>query len=254
MPERNLLLFIRYDGRAFHGWQVQKNASTVMQTLQDALEAVLKERPDVKGCSRTDSGVHARMYGVSFRTENAIPCRGLVKAMNSKLPSSAAVLSCREVESDFHARYSSRGKRYVYRIFDSDIRDPFYEGFVYRIPQHIDAESLDLEAKAFVGTHDFKAFQNAGTDIEDTMRTVFSSSVTRNGNIVEFSVEGDGFLYNMVRIMAGTLVDIARGTIQRGSIPEIIASRDRSAAGHTAPACGLMLDEVFYDFSGGEGK
>lgn len=248
MSVRNLLVYLRYDGRAFCGWQVQKNAPSVMQTFQDALEAVLNERPDVKGCSRTDSGVHARMYAVSFKTENRIPCNGLVKALNTKLPSAVAATDCREVDDDFHARYSSKGKRYVYRILNSELRDPFYEGFVCRIPQTLDEKLMNEEAQSFVGTYDFRSFQNTGTDIEDTVRTIYSASVVRKGDIVEFSVSGDGFLYNMVRIMAGTLIDIARGTLKRGAIPDIIDAKSREAAGFTAPACGLMLDEVFYDF------
>jgi len=245
---RNLLIYLRYDGRAFHGWQVQKNAPTVMETFQDALEAVLGERPDVKGCSRTDSGVHAKMYAVSFKTENRIPCQGLAKALNTKLPETIAATACREVDDDFHARYSSNGKRYVYRILNSELRDPFCEGFVCRIPQHLDEKLMHDEAQSFVGTHDFKSFQNTGTDIEDTVRTMYAASVERKGDMIEFSVSGDGFLYNMVRIMAGTLIDIARGTIKRGSIPDILSALDRETAGFTAPACGLMLDEVFYDF------
>lgn len=245
---RNLLVTLRFDGRAFHGWQVQKNAPTVMQTFQDALQAVIKERPDVKGCSRTDSGVSAREYCVSFKTECAIPCEKLVLALNTKLPKTIAATACREVEPDFHARYSAKGKRYCYRILNSPIRDPFCEGFSLHCPypQNIDADFLNEQAQAFVGTHDFKAFQNSGTEIEDTVRTIFSCSVTRAGDMLEFSVSGDGFLYNMVRIMAGTLLDIAKGAIAPGSIPDIIASGDRARAGTTALAQGLTLEEVFY--------
>ena len=126
---RNLLVTLKLDGRAFHGWQVQKNAPTVMQAFQDALQEVIKERLDVKGCSRTDSGVSARQYCVSFKTECAIPCEKLVIALNTKLPKTIAATACREVEEDFHARYSSKGKRYCYRILNADIRDPFLEGF-----------------------------------------------------------------------------------------------------------------------------
>lgn len=247
MPQRNLLLFLRYDGRAFHGWQVQKNAVTVMETLQDALEAILGERPLVKGCSRTDAGVHAAMYAVSFFTGSAIPCAGLVRALNARLPLAAAAFSCREVPHDFHARYSSLGKRYIYRIRNSEFRDPFWEGFSHRVSMPLDEALLDREAKAFLGTHDFASFQNTGTQIADTVRTMTESSVTRRGELVEFSVAGDGFLYHMVRIMAGTLLEIAAGKIAPGSIGAILAAKDRSLAGFTAPACGLMLDEVFYD-------
>ncbi len=245
---RNLLVTIRFDGRAFHGWQVQKNAPTVMETFQDALQAVIKQRPDVKGCSRTDSGVSARQYCVSFKTACAIPCEKLVIALNTKLPKTIAALSCREVEEDFHARYSSKGKRYCYRILNRDIRDPFFEGFSLHCPypRDINADFLNQQAQSFVGTHDFKAFQNSGTVMEDTVRTIYSCSVVRKSDMIEFTVCGDGFLYNMVRIMAGTLLDIAKGAIEPDSIPEIILSGDRALAGTTAPPQGLMLEEVFY--------
>ena len=245
---RNLLVTIRFDGRAFHGWQVQQNAPTVMQTFQDALQAVLKDRPDVKGCSRTDSGVSARMYCVSFKTESTIPCKNLIAALNVNLPKTVAVLDCREVEEDFHARYSSKGKHYCYRVLNSQIRDPFLEGFTahYPYPKEIDADFLNRQAQAFVGTHDFKAFQNSGTVMEDTVRTIHSFNVLRSGDMIEFHVCGDGFLYNMVRIMVGTLIDIAKGSIASDSISDILASKDRKNAGTTAPAQGLMLEEVFY--------
>lgn len=245
---RNLLATISFDGRAFHGWQVQKNVPTVMQAFQDALESVLQHRPDVKGCSRTDSGVSAKMYCVSFKTDSKIPCEKLVLALNVKLPKTVAVKAVREVDEDFHARYSSLGKKYCYRILNSAARDPFYEGYALHCPypNKIDADFLNAQAQHFVGEHDFKAFQNTGTDIEDTVRTIYSCEVIRKGELIEFYVSGNGFLYNMVRIMAGTLIEISKGSIPPDSISEILLSKDRSKAGMTAPACGLMLEEVFY--------
>lgn len=244
---RNLLVTLRFDGRAFCGWQVQKNAPTVMQAFQDALEAVLKCRPDVKGCSRTDSGVSAAMYCVSFFTESRIPCERLVPALNVKLPPTIAAIACREVPLDFHARYSCKGKRYCYRILNTPVRDPFYEGLALHVPYGLDVDLLNAQARQFVGANDFAAFQNSGSSVEDTVRTVFDASVVRQGDLIEFSVAGDGFLYNMVRIMTGTLLDIAQGSLECDSIPAIIASRDRGRAGMTAPARGLMLMDVFYD-------
>ncbi|HWP51620.1 MAG TPA: tRNA pseudouridine(38-40) synthase TruA [Clostridia bacterium] len=244
---RNLLVTMRFDGRAFHGWQVQKNAATVMQTFQDALEAVLGHRPDVKGCSRTDSGVSAAMYCVSFLTGRPIPCERLIPALNVKLPPTVAVTACREVPSDFHARYSCKGKRYCYRILNTPVRDPFYEGLALHIPYRLDVAFLHAQAQQFVGTFDFAAFQNSGSSVEDTVRTIFDCSVMHNGDVIAFSVAGDGFLYNMVRIMTGTLLNMVQGTLPADSIPDIIASRDRGRAGMTAPSRGLMLMEVFYD-------
>ena len=243
---RNLLVTLRFDGRAFHGWQVQKNAPTVMQAFQDALECLFRTRPDVKGCSRTDAGVSALEYCVSFRLEHPIPCGRLMRALNARLPPEIAATGCREVPQEFHARYSCAGKRYRYRILNAPVRDPFWEGLALYWPQPLDAELLDRQAKDFLGTHDFSAFRNAGSSVEDPVRTVFECGVTRTGTLVELTAAGDGFLYNMVRIMAGTLLDMARGSVPAGSIPEIIESRDRSRAGMTAPACGLILEKVFY--------
>ena len=247
MNERNLLVILRYDGRAFHGWQVQQNAVTAMETFQTALEGILQEHVDVKGCSRTDAGVHAARYGVSFKTSCAIPCAGLVRALGAALPPAMSALACHEVPADFHARYSAKGKRYRYRILNSAIRDPFLEGFVYRVAPPLDAAAMNEAAQAFVGTHDWSSFCNAGGAVRDPVRTVFSAAVTRENDLVAFSVEGDGFLYHMVRIMAGTLIDLDRGVLPRGSLPDIIAARERSRAGFTAPAEGLMLEDVFYD-------
>lgn len=246
--ERNLLLFLRFDGRGFCGWQVQKKGlPTVMETLQNALEAVLGHRPAVKGCSRTDAGVSALEYGVSFRTENRIPCEKLPIALNIKLPDTVAVVRAIEVPADFHARYDCRGKEYCYRVRTTTIPDPFQVGLVYHLPYPFDAVRLDGAAAAFVGTHDFAAFQNAGSKMEDTVRTIAACRVTQHGDLLEILVRGDGFLYNMVRIMAGTLLEIGRGKIPPEALPEIIASCDRSRAGFTAPACGLLLQKVFFD-------
>jgi tRNA pseudouridine38-40 synthase len=245
---RNLLLTLRFDGRDFSGGQVQKNAPTVMQTLQDAMQAVLGERGEVKGCSRTDSGVHAKNYYVSFLTETAIGCDHLPAAFNTRLPASVAVTACREVAPDFHARYSALGKRYIYRILNAPVRDPFWEGFAWHCRGTLDARLMDAEAKAFLGPHDFSAFCASGCGTADKFRTITRAEVCREGDMLLFAVEGDGFLYHMVRIMAGTLVDVARGVIAPGATAGILEGGDRNRAGITAPACGLMLDDVFYGF------
>ncbi|MDL2232260.1 tRNA pseudouridine(38-40) synthase TruA [Ruminococcaceae bacterium OttesenSCG-928-L11] len=244
--KRNLLITIRYCGTRYHGFQVQKNAVGVCQVFQDAVEKVLGERHDVKGCSRTDAGVHAGKYCLSMKIDKAIPCDKLVMALNAHLPGDMAVLDARDMPMDFHARYHCRGKEYVYRIHNSRVRDPFSPNLSYRLGYALDADMLHREAQAFVGTHDFAAFQSAGSDVEDTVRTVHSFSVTRQGEMVLLTVSGDGFLYNMVRIMVGTLVFIAMGRIAPGTIPAILESRDRANAGKTMPAHGLFLNDVYY--------
>ena len=244
---RNLLLTIRYQGTNYHGFQVQKNAVTVAQTLQDAMQAVLGVRDDIKGCSRTDSGVHANEFCVSFHTQSRIPCESLVRALNVKLPFDIAVTACREVPLDFHARYSCRGKRYVYQIHNSPVKDPFNWKRVYEYRYPLDEALCNRVCRDFLGTHDFSAFCAANSSVEDHVRTITACGMTRQGERVTFFVEGDGFLYNMVRIMVGTVLEIAAGSMEQDAIPRILAGKDRSAAGATAPAWGLYLDKVFYD-------
>ncbi|MCR4594761.1 MAG: tRNA pseudouridine(38-40) synthase TruA [Clostridiales bacterium] len=243
---RNLLLELRFDGRFFHGWQIQKDDITVQEEICKAVKSVTGEKVNIHGCSRTDAGVHANMYCCNFRTESAIAAEKIPAAMNFYLPESISVYDCREVSVDFHARYDPKAKEYVYRIYNGKYRNPFYEGRALFYPYALDEEVLNREAQDFTGTYDFSAFCSAGTDIEDKTRSIFEASVIRDGELVEFKVKGDGFLYNMVRIMTGTLLDISQGKIEKGKIKEIIGSKDRSRAGVTAPPEGLYLNEVIY--------
>lgn len=248
-PVRNLLFTLRYDGSAFHGWQIQHNAVTVQQVFQEAVAAIIGKCPDIKGCSRTDSGVHANMFCLSMKTDHPIPCERFMAAVNSHLPPEAVVLSVREVPLDFHARYNALGKRYIYKIHNSQVRDPFLRGRALYYRRPIDVEKLSRASKAYIGAHDFTSFCTLDKrEAGDFVRTVSDFSVWREGDMVYMSVSADGFLYNMVRIMVGTLLYINEGGADENSIPDIIAALDRSAAGPTAPACGLYLDEVFYDF------
>ena len=247
MDERNLLVTIKFDGACFAGWQVQKNAVAVMEVLQNAIEVVLKHRPDIKGCSRTDSGVHALNYCVSFRTTNKIPVERMVPALNCNLPYSIVALSCVQVEDDFHARYATTAKRYIYKILNTKERDPFWDKRCWHVERPIDVDIIKQQGQDLVGRYDFLAFSNAGSKIIDTHRTIYSFDAYREGDMIIISVCGDGFLYNMVRIIVGTLVNIEGGSLKRGSIPSIIAGKDRKYAGVTAPAAGLYLDKVFYD-------
>lgn len=244
---RNLLLTLRYNGGAYHGWQIQENALTVQEVFQTALYKVLGEKADIKGCSRTDTGVHARRFCVSVKTSSRIACGSLIPALNVNLPGDIAVTECRSVPEDFHARYSAKGKRYVYMIYNAPVRDPFLDGRALHVPVRLDEKLMDEAAKSYLGTHDFSSFCSAGSSVEDTVRTVTLSKVERQGDMVLFTVAADGFLYNMVRIMTGTLIACAKGKIRPEDIGGIIEARDRSAAGATAPAHGLYLDDIFYE-------
>ena len=243
---RNLLLTLRYDGSTFHGWQLQPNGVTVQQELCNAFRNLSGKDENIIGCSRTDAGVHANMFCCNVRTECSIPAEKVPDALNFYLPPQISVYACEEVNFDFHARYDCNGKEYIYLIYNGKYRNPFYENKAMFYPYEIDAEMLNCEAKAFIGTHDFSAFCSAGTDIEDKTREIFDCSVTRNGDLIEVKVSGNGFLYNMVRIIAGTLVYAGSGRIKPEDMPDIIKSCCRQKAGITAPAKGLCLKEVFY--------
>lgn len=243
---RRLLLTIQYDGSAYHGWQVQSNALTVQEVFQNAVEKVFCKRLDVKGCSRTDSGVHANMYCITLDTDMAISNEGVILALNSHLPEDISVYDCKEVAPDFHPRYDCKSKQYVYRIYNGKIRNPFLTKYAYHYNRPINAEYLNREAQAFVGTHDYSGFCSVKSDVEDTVRTISSARVRREGDMVYFEVEGNGFLYNMVRIMVGTLLFLSEGKIQAGELPDIIASQNRKRAGKTAPPQGLYLNKVVY--------
>ena len=245
--ERNLLLTIAYDGARYHGWQVQENALAVQEVFQKALFSVTGRREDIKACSRTDTGVHAREFCVSVRTECAVPEGRLPAALNRYLPGDVAVKACREVPLDFHARYSCKGKEYAYEIWNHPVRDPFLEGRALHYWYPIDEALLDRAAKHYVGRHDFTSFCTLDQrEMGDFRRTVTKAQVERRGDLVVFTVAADGFLYNMVRIMMGTLLRVQQGKLRPEDIPGILEARDRKAAGPTAPACGLYLNRVFY--------
>ncbi len=242
-----LFLTLRYRGTNYHGWQVQPNGVTVQETLQNAIEAVTGVRAGVIGCSRTDAGVHAEKFCCTFDTESPLRGERLALALNANLPFDVAVSDVREVAADFHPRYDARGKRYVYRIWNGRQRNPFYEENAVHIAVPLDERKMDTAAKDFLGTHDFAPFCAAGSSVEDTVRTVTRCDVERFGDLVTVTVEADGFLYNMVRIMVGTLLDIASGRLSADVIPAIFEQNEREAAGTTAPAKGLTLQDVFYD-------
>lgn len=245
---RNLLLTLSYCGKNLHGWQIQDNALTVQEVFQDALYQIIHERPDIKGCSRTDSGVHANMYCVSMKIEHPITEDHLMMAMNRYLPDDVAVTQVRRVEDDFHARYSCKGKEYVYKVWNSRVRNPFLHELALHFRYEMDVEKLNQEAQAFVGAHDFTSFCTLDKrEKGDFTRTVKYFKVQREGDLVTFTVAADGFLYNMVRIMVGTLLAMNNGRIPFGTLSDIIKAENRKAAGPTAPACGLYLNKVFYD-------
>ena len=243
---RRLLVTIRYDGSAYHGYQVQSNALTVQEVFQNAVQKVFGKRLDVKGCSRTDSGVHANMYCISFDTDMNISNESVILALNTYLPEDVAAYDCNEVDMDFHPRYNCKSKEYIYKIYNGKYRNPFYAKYALWYRWNIDAEYLNNEAQAFVGKYDYSGFCSIKSDVEDTVREIYSFKVWREDDFVYFKVCGDGFLYNMVRIMVGTLLFVSEGKIKSGELKSIILSKDRKKAGKTAPPQGLYLNNVSY--------
>lgn len=252
-----LLLTISYCGTAYCGYQVQPNGVTVQEMLNKATEALFGYPCDVVGCSRTDSGVHARGFCATIAKkgtdalETVIAAERIPRALNAHLPQDIAVSAARFVPSDFHARYGVAWKEYEYLIYNGRERDPFLLDRAWHIHTPIDdaAFSAMQEAAAhFVGRKDFSAFRAVGADTgeKDAVRNVMSATLTRQGDVISFRVRADGFLYNMVRIMVGTLAAVAAGRIAPCDIPDILASGERRRAGNTAPACGLYLDLVSY--------
>ena len=244
---RNLKLIIAYKGTNYHGFQVQKNAIAVCQAFQDVVQKVMGERYDVVGCSRTDSGVHASGYVLTIKCDNPIPCRGLKMAMNMKLPADIAVLDCCEMPEGFHPRYDTTGKKYVYRIWNRLEKSPFLYETTHHHPMRLYLDRMEEGAKHMVGTHDFSSFCSMGGSVEDKVRTVYACTVKKTENLVEITVIGDGFLYNMVRIMVGTLLEISYGKYEPQDVVAMIQAKDRNRAGVTAPPHGLTLEEVYYE-------
>ena len=246
----NILLRLAYDGTNYCGFQVQTNGPTVAAAVQDALAAVLGARPDIKGCSRTDAGVHALDFALNFHADTRIPCEKMPLALNRHLPDDIRVLSARPVPEDFHARYAAHAKTYCYRIRNSAIESPFDSRYTLRLPQPLDAARMDAAAARCVGTHDFSAFCAAGSSAAahgDTVRTISACTARREGELIRIRVTADGYLYNMVRILAGTLVQAGLGRIEPAAVDDILASRDRGRAGPTLAAKGLFLERVDYD-------
>ena len=250
-----ILLHISYVGTNYCGYQVQPNGVSVQQKLNEVAKKLFGYDCDIVGCSRTDSGVHANQFcaTVTKRKENSlitsIPTAKIAQAMTFWLPEDIAVTAAEEVDDSFHPRYDVKSKEYVYKIYNAQIRDPFMQGRAWHCPKRIDDEALlnmQAAAKHFVGKYDFSAFMSADSTVKDTVREVYEAKVSRDGDVISFCVSANGFLYNMVRIFTGTLVDVAYGKIAPEDIPDIIASRDRRKAGGTAPPEGLYLNRVVY--------
>ncbi len=244
---RNIALKLMYNGTAYHGWQVQKTEVTVGETLEKAIGRVCGQRIHLTGCGRTDAGVHAEGYVANFRTDSRIPVDRLPFAVNTHTPEDIVVKEAFEVAEDFNAIGSCIKKEYTYRIFNSRIKNPFYVNRAYFYPKRLDEAVMDRAARAFEGTHDFAAVRSVGTDVKSTVRTVHYCYVNRSGDLLELKVCADGFLYNMVRAITGTVLYAAEGKLTPEDIPRILASGNRTLAGPTVPPGGLYMTKLWYE-------
>ena len=245
--ERTIILHLCYDGSCYHGWQIQKNAVTVQETLEHALSAACGRPVKTVGCGRTDAGVHAMRYCANFRTDCTIPVERVPLAVNARLPGDISVTDAVEAPADFNAIGSCIQKEYIYRIHNSRVRDAFLERRAYFYPYPLDIETLQKAGAAFEGTHDFAAVRSVGTETKTTVRTVHWCRAEREGDLITIAVCADGFLYNMVRAIVGTMVYASHGKLLPEEIPALLETRDRRLTGPTMPPQGLYLNRIWYD-------
>jgi len=252
MPTRNLKLLLAYDGTEFSGWQVQPDCTTVQGTLASAIGRITGEKVLPQGSGRTDAGVHALAQVATFTTESSVPAENLVKALNDILPASVRVQEASEVEMDFHPRKSARAKTYRYRMYRGPICPPFFARYVWHYPYALDETAMAQAARLILGEHDFTSFAavdpergREGVDVNN-QRRVFASTWKRIGDELVYTIRGNGFLHHMVRNLVGTFVLVGKKTLPPEDVVRILAAKDRSAAGATAPASGLYLVQVDY--------
>ena len=237
---------IEYRGKNYCGWQKQNGQLSIQGELEKAAKHVFSQDIEIIGAGRTDAGVHAEGQVAHFCVDTKIPIEKIALALNAYLPADIAVKKAELVPADFHARYSAKGKKYVYIIYNSGIRPALFKDFAAFIPVKLNADLMKEAASAFLGTHDFIGFASAGFSTKTTVRTINSLNIYASGDYIMLAVEGNGFLYNQVRIIAGTLIEVGKGKIPPENMEGIIKSKKRELAGPTAPAEGLFLNEVIY--------
>jgi len=246
-PLRRIKLTIEYDGSEFHGWQIQSNAHTIQAEMEDAVFKITGEKVRVTGAGRTDAGVHALGQVAHFDTSSVIPADKFKNALSAVLPAGVAVICSEEVDFNFHSRFSATGKTYEYKILNRPIRSPLMENRSWHIREALDLKALKQAAEVFPGTHDFSSFCASGRIIYDFERRIYESEWNVQEDFLIYRVTGNGFLYNMVRIMVGTMAEVGMGKRKPESISDILQGKNRDLAGITAPPQGLYLVKVHYD-------
>ncbi|MFH1847317.1 MAG: tRNA pseudouridine(38-40) synthase TruA [Candidatus Omnitrophota bacterium] len=243
---RNIKFTITYDGTNYKGWQRQKDSPTVQAEVEAAVAKVFGKHHHVWGASRTDAGVHARAQIAHIKIKTSIPVENIKKAINTILPEDIGVVDAQDMPLDFHAQFQAKSKLYCYHILNSRDRDPFTCRYAWRVPYKLNVSLMKEEAAFLVGEHDFKSFQASDKRERSSVREIFSINIEKKKTALVVEIQGSGFLYNMVRNVVGTLVEIGRGHFSSGSMCEVLYARDRTKAGPTAPAKGLFLMDVVY--------
>ena len=241
-----IVLEIEYDGTDYCGWQIQPNGDTVQEEIELAIEKVTGVRSQVCGSGRTDSGVHAAGQVAHFDTNSSIPPEKFAAAINAVLPNDIKIKRSKQADENFHARFSAKKKTYVYKMYVGEFVSPLKDRYALHIPYKLNVENMQKAANMLIGEHDFKCFLASNSDVKDTVRTIYRSQITFNGDDIEYTVTGNGFLYNMVRIIVGTLLKVGEGKMAPEELNEILSSGDRTKAGATVPARGLTLLSVEY--------
>ena len=244
---RNIKLTIEYDGKDFNGWQKQPNKLNIQGEIERAIENITGEKVELIASGRTDAGVHAMGQVANFKTSSNISIEKIPIAINSQVKNSIRIQNAEEVDEKFHSRYNCKKKTYRYVIDNSKYGSAIYRNISYHIPMKLNVDEMKKAIKYFEGEHDFKAFKSSGTSSKSSVRTIYSANIVTEGTNIGIDLTGNGFLYNMVRIIVGTLVDVGLGKIKAEDIPKIIESKDRTKAGKTLPPQGLMLLSVEYD-------
>ena len=242
---RNIMITIQYDGTNYCGWQKQNNGLGIQDIIQNSIYKITKEDVDLTSSGRTDAGVHALGQVANFKTNSKIPVEKIPGAINASLPDDICIVDAKEVDLNFHSRYSAKKKRYRYVIYNNKYKNPIFRKYSYHVKYNLNFEKMKEESMHLLGEHDFVGFMSTGSSVKSTVRTIYHIDLKKEDDLIVIEVEGNGFLYNMVRIIAGTLIDIGRGKITE-SLKDIIESKERSRAGHTAQASGLFLKKVYY--------
>ncbi len=243
---RNIKLLIEYDGSKYFGWQKQPNAITIQEVVVKAIEELTKEKIELIGSSRTDSGVHAKGFIANFKTNTKIPAEKYREAINVKLPDDIIILKSEEVQEEFHARYFAKGKTYSYTIYNDDVSLAIGRQYALHRKDRLNIDDMKDACKYIIGKHDFECFKSVGGSAKTSVRTISELYIETYDKYIKIYITGDGFLYNMVRIIVGTLLDVGRGKIAPKQIRDIIDSKDRTKAGICVPARGLVLEKVYY--------